>query len=555
MHSNVILFLIALIPIIWLIVSLGALKMPGHKACPIALVITLILAIAVWKFSVLDSLTGALEGVVMGLWPIVYIIVAAVFTYNLTTASGSMNTIQKMMTGVSSDKRILTLILAWGFGGFLEAIAGFGTAVAIPSGIMAGMGFNPITAAVLCLISNTTPTAFGAIGLPVTTLAQVSGLDVMHLSYVVTLQLFVLILIIPFVLVSIVGGGVKGIKGVFGITLASGLAFAIPQIFVAKFIGAELPAIVGSLCCLGVTIFMAKKFYPTTNRLDLSITAQSKTGVLEGASALENAEAPGNPGSAASGSASAQTGGRELTPADDKVTPKQAVIAWIPFIFVFVLIILCSSLVPLIHNALVSIQTSIQIYTGNGASPYTFQWLACPGTLIIIATFLGGLCQGLKPKEILIILGKTAKQMSKTAITVCSIVALAKVMGYSGMISIIATVLVALTGSFYPLIAPIIGALGTFVTGSDTSSNVLFGQLQVEAARAIDANSFWIAAANMAGATAGKMISPQSIAVATVATGLTGQEGTILTKAMKFCVAYVVIIGLVVYFGGPLLGF
>lgn len=548
MHSNVILFLIALIPIIWLIVSLGALKMPGHKACPIALVITLILAIAVWKFSVLDSLTGALEGVVMGLWPIVYIIVAAVFTYNLTTASGSMNTIQKMMTGVSSDKRILTLILAWGFGGFLEAIAGFGTAVAIPSGIMAGMGFNPITAAVLCLISNTTPTAFGAIGLPVTTLAQVSGLDVMHLSYVVTLQLFVLILIIPFVLVSIVGGGVKGIKGVFGITLASGLAFAIPQIFVAKFIGAELPAIVGSLCCLGVTIFMAKKFYPTTNRPDLSISVHDGTDELDKTSALKE-------NGAAGGSADAQGGVKEHAHANGKVTPKQAVIAWMPFIFVFVLIILCSSLVPPIHNALISIQTSIQIYTGKNASPYTFQWLACPGTLIIIATFLGGLCQGLKPKEILIILGKTAKQMSKTAITVCSIVALAKVMGYSGMISIIATVLVALTGSFYPLIAPIIGALGTLVTGSDTSSNVLFGQLQVEAARAIDANSFWIAAANMAGATAGKMISPQSIAVATAATGLTGQEGTILTKAMKFCVAYVVIIGLVVYFGGPLLGF
>lgn len=550
MHSNVILFFIALIPIIWLIVSLGALKMPGHKACPIALVITLILAIAVWKFSILDSLTGALEGVVMGLWPIVYIIVAAVFTYNLTTASGNMNTIQKMMTGVSSDKRILTLILAWGFGGFLEAIAGFGTAVAIPSGIMAGMGFNPITAAVLCLISNTTPTAFGAIGLPVTTLAQVSGLDVMHLSYVVTLQLFVLILIIPFVLVAIVGGGLKGIKGVFGITLASGLAFAIPQIFVAKFIGAELPAIVGSLCCLGVTIFMAKKFYPVTNRPDLSISVHDSTDALE-----ENGASGGSADAQGGGKELAQGGAKELAQADGKVTPKQAVIAWMPFIFVFVLIILCSSLVPPIHNVLVSIQTSIQIYTGNGASPYTFQWLACPGTLIIIATFLGGLCQGLKPKEILIILGKTAKQMFKTAITVCSIVALAKVMGYSGMISIIATVLVALTGSFYPLIAPIIGALGTFVTGSDTSSNVLFGQLQVEAARAIDANSFWIAAANMAGATAGKMISPQSIAVATAATGLTGQEGTILTKAMKFCVAYVVIIGLVVYFGGPLLGF
>ncbi|MEG1431415.1 L-lactate permease [Eubacterium sp.] len=509
MDNQILLFFLALVPIVWLIVSLGVLKMPGHIACSIALVITLLLSILVWKFSFVNALTGALEGIVMGLWPIVYIIIAAVFTYNLTTASGSMDTIKKMMTGVSSDKRILVLILAWGFGGFLEAIAGFGTAVAIPAGIMAALGFGPVVAAVMCLIANTTPTAFGAIGLPVTTLAQVAGLDVMHLSYVVTIQLFVLILIIPFVLVAIAGGGVKAIKGVFGITLASGLAFALPQIVVAKFIGAELPAIVGSICCLGVTIFIAKKFYH-----------------------------------------------RDTESADEnKVSAKEGFIAWLPFIFVFLLIILCSSLVPPINHALNMVKTSIPIYTGEGAKPYTFAWLACPGTLIIIATFLGGLCQGMSFKEIAVVLGKTVKQMAKTAITVCSIVGLAKVMGYSGMISVIAAVLVALTGNVYPLIAPIIGALGTFVTGSDTSANVLFGQLQVEAAQAIGADPYWIAAANMAGATAGKMISPQSIAVATAATGLIGQEGRILGSTIKYCAVYVILIGLVVFFGGPLLGF
>ena len=244
MDNIYVLFILALIPIIWLIVSLGVMKIPGHKACPVALVITLVLSIIVWKMPALDSFTGALEGIVMGLWPIVYIIIAAVFTYNLTTYSGSMETIKNMMTGVSSDKRILVLILAWGFGGFLEAIAGFGTAVAIPAGIMASLGFNPVSAAVMCLIANTTPTAFGAIGLPVTTLAQVTDLNVMQLSYTVSIQLFVLILIIPFVLVMLTGGGFKAIKGVFGITLISGLSFAVPQIFVAKFLGAELPAIV-----------------------------------------------------------------------------------------------------------------------------------------------------------------------------------------------------------------------------------------------------------------------------------------------------------------------
>lgn len=509
MNNTYVLFILALIPIIWLIVSLGVMKIPGHKACPVALVITLVLSILIWKMPALDSFTGALEGIVMGLWPIVYIIIAAVFTYNLTTYSGSMETIKNMMTGVSSDKRILVLILAWGFGGFLEAIAGFGTAVAIPAGIMASLGFNPVSAAVMCLIANTTPTAFGAIGLPVTTLAQVTNLDVMQLSFTVSIQLFVLILIIPFVLVMLTGGGFKAIKGVFGITLIAGLSFAVPQIFVAKFLGAELPAIVGSLICMGLTILVAKKFY--------------------------NKE--------------------EKTAGAVKVPLKTAFMAWLPFILVFVFIILCSSLFPFISGPLNSIKTSIPIYTGEGAKPYTFAWIACPGTLIIVATYLGGLLQGLKFKEISVVFGKTIKQMGKTAITVCSIVGLAKVMGYSGMITSIAMVLVAVTGIFYPLIAPIIGALGTFVTGSDTSANVLFGELQVQAADSIGASPFWIAAANMAGATAGKMISPQSIAVATAATGLIGQEGKILTSTMKFCAVYVVIIGIVVFFGGPLLGF
>jgi len=199
------LFFIALIPVLWLIVSLGILKIPGHKACPIALAMTVILSMMVWKMPVVDSLTAALEGAAMAIWPIMLIIVAAVFTYNLVTYTGGMETIKKMMTTVSTDQRILVLILAWGFGGFLEAIAGFGTAVAIPASILAALGFNPVFAAIICLIANTTPTAFGAIGLPVSTLAQVTGLNVNDLSFTVALQLFVMIVVVPFILVMFTG--------------------------------------------------------------------------------------------------------------------------------------------------------------------------------------------------------------------------------------------------------------------------------------------------------------------------------------------------------------
>ena len=503
--DNLLLFFIALIPVIWLIVSLGVLKIPGQKACPIALAMTIVLSILVWQMPVLDSLTAALEGAAMAIWPIFLVIIAAVFTYNLVTHTGGMETIKKMMSSVSTDQRILVLILAWGFGGFLEAIAGFGTAVAIPASILAALGFNPVFAAIICLIANTTPTAFGAIGLPVSTLASVTGLNVNDLSFTIAIQLFVMIVIIPFILVSITGKSVKAIKGVFLITLMAGLSFGLPQIFVAKYLGAELPAIVGSVICMAVVITMAKIFYKDTAAKDV-----------------------------------------------EKIPLKTAVMAWLPFILVFAIIILCSSLFPAINGLLKQVSTTVQIYTGPHGKPMTFYWLATPGTLIIIATYLGGLIQGVKFGAISAILGKTVKQMFKSAITIMSIVALAKVMGYSGMIGVIAQILVLVTGDFYPLIAPLIGALGTFVTGSDTSANVLFGGLQVEAANAIGMNPYWLAAANTAGATAGKMISPQSIAVATAATGIIGSEGKILQATLKVCAIYVIIIGLVVYFGAPL---
>ncbi|NFI81836.1 L-lactate permease [Clostridium botulinum] len=505
-----ILFVLACIPIVWLMISLGKLKIAGHKACPIALLITLLLAIFIWKMNITDAFTSTLEGVALALWPIMLVIVAAVFTYNLSIHTGSMDIIKKIMTSVTTDKRILVLILAWGFGGFLEAIAGFGTAVAIPASILAALGFEPVFAAIICLIANTTPTAFGAIGLPIITLAQITGLDIHQLSYAITIQLAVMIIIIPFILVALTGKGIKSIKGVFGITLISGVSFAIPQVFVAKFMGVELPAVIGSVISMALTIFVAKKFYNKSE---------------------------------------------DKTSTEDKVTFNQGFKAWLPFILVFLFVMICSPLFKSIYEPLSQIKTSIPIYTGVGGKPYTFSWIVTPGVLIILATYVGGLLQGCKVKEITLVLLSTMKQMVKSCITIVSIVSLAKVMGYSGMIKSIADVLVVVTGSFYPLIAPIIGALGTFITGSDTSANVLFGELQVQAANSIGANPYWIAGGNVMGATAGKMISPQSIAVATAATNLVGSEGKILNSTLKVCLFYIVFSGLLIYFCGPLFGF
>lgn len=515
------LFLFALLPILWLIISLGVLKWPGYKACPIALGITALLATLVWKMRLIDSMTAALEGAALAIWPITLVIVSAVFTYNLSLHTGGMEIIKKMITGVTTDKRILVLILAWGFGGFLEAIAGFGTAVAIPAGIMYALGFHPLFAAVICLISNTTATAFGAIGIPVVTLAKVTGLDVSQLSYAVALQLLPLVVLLPIALVMITGKSIKAVKGVFLVTLISGISFAAPQLLIAKYLGPELPAVVGAVCSMVCTILAAKymgKKQKNAQQYQVETTDASKNQ-------------------------------------KERITIQQGFMAWLPFILVFLFILGSSTLIPPIYNALSQIKTAVRIYTGTGASPYTFTWLATPGTLIIIATYIAGLIHGLKCKEINKILFKTIQQLTKSTITIVSIIALAKIMGYSGMINSIATVLVLITGAFYPFIAPLIGALGTFVTGSDTSANVLFGKLQAEAAIAAGANPYWIAAINTGGATAGKMISPQSIAIAVAATGLSGSEGKILGSTIKFCAIYVIILGFISYFCGPLFGF
>ena len=215
----------------------------------------------------------------------------------------------------------------------------------------------------------------------------------------------------------------------------------------------------------------------------------------------------------------------------------------------FVFIILTSPLFPAVSGFLGKAETAVTLYFGQGAKPSVFKWIATPGTLMICAAVLGGLIQGAGIKEIIKVFGKTLKQLWKSTVTVVSIVAMAKIMGYSGMITSIATVLVRVTGMYFPFISPAIGCLGTFLTGSDTSSNVLFGSLQTEVAKSTGINPYWLAAANTSGATAGKMISPQSIAVATSATGLVGSEGKIFIKTLKFCLIYVVALGILVLIG------
>ncbi|MBU2701956.1 lactate permease [Sporomusaceae bacterium BoRhaA] len=503
--------LLAFIPLLWLLVSLGIMKMPAYKACIIGLVLSFVIAIVGWGMPFILSIRAALEGVVLALWPIIWVILAAIFTYNVTLKTGAMETIKGFMGSLSGDRRIQALIIAWGFGGFLEAAAGFGTAVAIPASILIGLGFNPFFAAVICLIANTVPVAFGAVGIPITTLAKVADVDVMQLTYYTALQLTPFVMVVPLALVLILTKSMSGLKGVVSTALVAGVSFAIPQLLVAKFIGPELTAIVGSIVSMFCTAMWARISPP---KEDWKFPFEDKDATA---------------------------------PQKNAVSLTDQMIAWSPYVLLFVLILGTSKFFPAINSTLGQVKSMLFIYNGPEGKPMGVDWLITPGTLIMIAAVVGGLVQGASITALVETFGRTVVQLQKTILTIVAIVSMAKVMGYSGMIAAIALALAKVTGPFYPVIAPAIGALGTFVTGSDTSANVLFGALQKQTALAIGADPTWVTASNTTGATAGKMISPQSIAVACSATGQEGQEGAILAVTIKYCIVYVIVVGVMVY--------
>lgn len=505
-------FILAMLPIIWLIAALSGLKMAGHKACLIALFITIALAAGYWKLNALCTAAAVLEGCLNALWPICLVIIAALFTYNLMLKTGAMELVKKMLISVSQDKRVLALLIGWGFGNFMEGMAGFGTAVAIPASMLSGIGLDPISAVLGCLVVNSTPTAFGSVGVPVVTLASITGIEVLPLSGNSALIQCILMSLSPFLLVCICGNGIKALKGMIPMTVIAALSFTIPWYFTARFIGPELPNIIGAICSMGCIIAAARIFKKNPDK-EYAVQIPEKN-------AAENA----------------MTIGKGLE-------------AWSSFIFIFILLMCTSALCPPIHNALAGFKSTVTVYAGEGGNALNFSWVNTPGVMIFIAGILGGFIQGASVRDMLTVLIETLKKYWKTILTICAVMATAKIMSYSGMISDIAKFLVAAAGSFYPFIAPVIGALGGFVTGSGTSTCVLFGGLQSETASALGLNACWMAAANVMGAGLGKMICPQSIAIGAGAINAVGSESRILSAVFKYFLLYVLIAGVICYVG------
>ncbi len=496
--------MLTLLPIVWLVLALAFLKMPGHKACLVALAIAVVLALTIWKMPAVDCATSALEGFAAALWPIILVIVAAIYTYNLSLRTGAMEVIKRMLAGVSRDKRVIVLLIGWCFGGFLEGMAGFGTAIAIPASMM---GMGPVQACLVCMLANAFPTAFGSVGIPTVTLASVTGLDPLPLAFVTVVQMAPFMILVPFLMV-IACDGTKALKGMMGLTLAAGVSFVVPQLMVSRFLGPELTVIVGSVVSLIVTLVLARR------RSDRAVPEEYDMGSVAQTDIAEEGMPP--------------------------------LIACLPFVSIFVLLLLTSKSVPPVNEFLSAFSSKVQISTAQGAGMTSFNWVNTPGVLIFIAAIIGGCAQKAGGKLMWDTLVATVKQMSKTIVTIMSVLAVAKIMTYSGMISDMADLFVTVAGQFYPFFAPVIAAIGAFVTGSGTNTEVLLGRLQTEAASAIGISQLWLAAANSTGAGIGKVLSPQCIATAAAAVGLTGKDSELLKAVLKWALLLLVLACLVV---------
>ena len=504
-------FILGLCPILWLILALTVFKWPTWKAACGSMVVAALLSIFVWKLPVMETGTAALEGILMAIWPIVFVIVAAVFTYNLTVKTGAMEVIKRLMTSVTNDRRLLVLLIAWCFGGFMEGMAGFGTAIAIPAGMLVGLGFDPLFSCLVCLIANGAPTPFGGIGIPTITLANLVGLENAGLSFMTSLQLTPFMILCPFLIVILAGKGMKALKGVTGITLMSGVSFIVPQLIISYFLGSELAVVVGSVCSLVVTVALCLK-----KKTDPAYEVEVTKG--------------------------------------DAISVKDALAAFSPFIFIFIFLLATSKLIPSVNTFLAQFATTVFVYSGPNPNAMTFTWINTPGVWIFLSAILGAIIQKASFADFKEVFVATMKQMTPTILTMCFVLACAKIMAYSGMISDIAAFAIAVTGSFYPFFAPCLGALGTFVTGSGTSSGVLFGAVQMSAADALHLDANWIVALNSLGVAAGKMLSPQSIAIALSSVDGNGQDSKLLSMIMPYGIVFLVLMCILAYVGTMFLG-
>ncbi|MBN6186780.1 lactate permease LctP family transporter [Aneurinibacillus sp. BA2021] len=524
---------VAVIPIVFFFLALAVFRMKGHTAGAITVLLSLVIAIAVYKMPVPMALAAAGYGFIYGLWPIAWIIVTAVFLYKITVKTGQFDIIRSSVVSITDDQRLQMLLVGFAFGAFLEGAAGFGAPVAITAALLMGLGFNPLYAAGLCLIANTAPVAFGAMGIPIITAGKVTGLDAFTIGQVAGRQLPLLSVIVPFWLVIIMDG-LRGVRETWPAILVAGGSFAITQFFTANFIGPELPDITSalvSLICLAsfLKVWKPKRIFRFEN---------TGLGAAEASAAVE---------------------------AEKRYTAGQIFKAWSPFIILTAMVTIWSLKpfkklfdkdgmfewlvikihVPYLDKLVIKAEPIVTKPTPYEAL-FKLDLLSAIGTSILIAAIISMFVLKMKPSDGWKTFKETLVELQKPILSIGLVLAFAMVANYSGFSSTLALVLAA-AGGLFPFFSPFLGWLGVFLTGSDTSSNALFCSLQNVTAQQIGVNETLLVAANTTGGVTGKMISPQSIAVACAAVGLVGKESDLFRFTVKHSLLFATLVGIITY--------
>jgi lactate permease len=500
----------AALPLIVIGVALAVWRMASWKASVLALTTGLAVAIIVYGMPTRLAIAAAGYGAAFGLFPLGFIVYAAILLFDIVVASGRFETIRESLVGVSPDQRIQALLIAFAFGAFLEGAAGAGTPVAVSASLLVGIGFTPLRASAISLLANTAPVAFGALGLPVVTLAAVTGLPLGALSAAVGRICPLVGMLIPFYLIGVVAGG-RAARETWPASLACGVTFAVTQFFVSNFIGPYLADIISAIVSMIALVVLAR-----TSRGQTKIANATSTG-------------------------------------------SRAVIeAWLPYLLLVGIVILWGAgptqrlldqstrriPVPSLH---LLVQRMPPVVSTPSPYPaiFVFNWLGAAGTACLIAAVLAALITRTSGRDFVRIAGKTARSLAFAELTIALVVGLAFVMNYAGATATLGLA-TAQSGRLFPFFSAYLGWLGVFLTGSDTSGNALFGPLQVISASRLHLNPVLMAAVNTCGGVMGKMVSIQSIAVAAAATGMKGSdEGTVFRLTLRHSMVLAAIIGLI----------
>ena len=535
--------LVAALPIVVLLSLLGVWRVRAHGAALAGLATSLGIGIAVYGMPLPLALAAAGYGAAYGLFPIGWIVLGAIFVYDITVRTGKFEIIKQSIASLTDDRRLQALLIAFSFGAFVEGAAGFGTPVAICAALLIGLGFKPLPAAGLSLIGNTAPVAYGALGTPIIALAAVTGLPLQDLSAMVGRQLPFFSVLIPFWLVAAMAGW-QGLKEVWPACLVSGLSFAIVQFLISNFYGPSLVDIGASLVSIFSLVVLLRVWHP---RATWHFPDEARVQTARRSSSLAGPN--DDPPLAASAALP-----RPL------LVSRDVWIAWMPWVVLSVLVFfwglpqfknflnavsLIALPVPLLDKAVFRVPPVVSIPKAEEAV-FILNWLSATGTGLLVSGILSGLLLGLSPVALVRIFLGTLRRVRFSLLTIAAMLALGFTTRFGGLDATMGLAF-ASTGFLFPFFSPLLGWLGVALTGSDTSSNVLFGNLQVISAQQLGVSPLLAAAANSSGGVMGKMIDAQSIVVAGVATGQHGKEGEILRYVFFHSLALAALVGVLVF--------